>query len=521
MFIQGLFAGAFATVATYVGATLIGIPFPPQAIFQLLISPVPGSIESFIVETFREYGKYSAFAFASAIYVLLYTLVAVLVGLLFSAKRFYAILVGTGITSAIGFGLELTLAARASVLTSVLGWLAVVGLLLVVNLAYSMIVIEQVGASRPQIGKQPSTMMSPSRRGFLKKIAVLAAVVAFAGIAAKIGFSLLSGQPVVRSNTPIPTNGQPPGFEFLDAPDILRDPRISDLVASEVTDNRVFYRVDINPIPPQLDFDQWSLKISGKVNNPTTLNRSSLLALPTRDEYATLECVSNTINPPSALISNAKWTGVPVSKLLDQVGVARDAKYVVFHCADGYSVGVPLDRAMQPGALLTYKMNDEFLPNGHGFPLRAIVPGIYGMMNAKWITEIEVVDYVYLGYWQQRGWSNDARIKTISIVYYPLSEAQVKAPLPIAGVAFAGDRGISKVEVSVDGGNTWQEAFLKKPKSPYSWVLWAYEWNPPNKGTYTITARAYDGQGQVQDQTARPPFPDGASGYHAVQVTVV
>jgi DMSO/TMAO reductase YedYZ molybdopterin-dependent catalytic subunit len=164
-------------------------------------------------------------------------------------------------------------------------------------------------------------------------------------------------------------------------------------------------------------------------------------------------------------------------------------------------------------------MNDVTLPNEHGFPVRAIVPGIYGMMNAKWITEIEVTDQVYLGYWQERGWSNDARIKTTSIIYYPTSNAQVTGLTPIAGVAFAGDRGISKVEVSFDGGNTWNAATLKTPRSPYSWVLWAYQWTPKSSGTANISARAYDGTGQLQDPTITQPFPDGASGYQSVQVT--
>ena len=142
------------------------------------------------------------------------------------------------------------------------------------------------------------------------------------------------------------------------------------------------------------------------------------------------------------------------------------------------------------------------------------------MMNAKWITEIEVSDQVYLGYWQERGWSNDARIKTTSIIYYPSANARVNGTTPIAGVAFAGDRGISKVEVSVDGGNTWNEAILKQPRSAYSWVLWAYEWTPTATGTVNIMARAYDGKGQLQDQSVVQPFPDGASGYPSNQVTV-
>ena len=351
---------------------------------------------------------------------------------------------------------------------------------------------------------------------------VAAAVLVLAGVAAKIGLSILLKQPVVTSGTAVPVNPSGPTTPTVTSgtPDIFSDPRISNLVASEVTDNRVFYRVDINPIPPQLDFDTWRLNVHGKVNNAQTLDKNSLLQLATVDEYGTLECVSNSINPPAGLISNAKWTGVPLATLLKQAGLLAGSKYVVFRCADGYTVGVPIERALEPGALLAYKMNDVMLPNEHGFPLRAIVPGIYGMMNAKWITEIEVTDQVYLGYWQERGWSNDARIKTTSIIYYPTSNVQVNSSTPIAGVAFAGDRGISKVEVSVDGGNTWNEATLKPPRSPDSWVLWAYEWTPTATGTANIIVRATDGQGQLQDPTVVQPFPNGASGYSTIQVTV-
>jgi len=344
-------------------------------------------------------------------------------------------------------------------------------------------------------------------------------VLVVAGIAARLGLSLLTGQPVVTSSNSVPINPSPESAEG-NIPAIFNDPRISDLLGSEVTDDRVFYRVDIDPIPPQVDLNTWTLKIHGEVNNPLTLDKDSLNKLPMMDEYVTLECVSNTVNPPAGLISSAKWTGVSLASLLSQAGVLADGKYAVFRCADGYTVGIPIERAMLPDALLAYRMNDQTLPNEHGFPLRALVPGLYGMMNAKWITEIEIVNQVYLGYWQERGWTNDARIKTTSILYYPQPGADITGSTPIAGVAFAGDRGISKVEVSVDGGSTWNEAVLKKPKSPYSWVLWAYLWNPTNKGTATIVARAYDGTGVLQDQTVNEPFPNGASGYQSIQVTV-
>ncbi len=521
-FIGGLLGGILATIILYVGTELLGLPFPPLAIFQLLISPVPGSIQSVVVESFREYAKYSAFIFSSAIYSALYGLIAVFLAVLFKGdvqgNAGKATLVGTIVPTVMALGLQLELAGAFSAISSVYGWIAAALLALAVNIIYSRTLIQYTAEAPIARTEVPHPALS-SRRGLLKKVGIAAVLLVVAGIASRVGLSVLSNQPVVTGGSSVPVNPlpQPVGP---DVPAIFRDPRISDLVGSEVTDNRVFYRVDINPIPPQLDLNTWTLKVYGKVNNPLTLDKDTFARLPTIDEYATLECVSNTINPPGGLISNAKWTGVQLAELLKQAGVLAGVKYVVFRCADGYTVGIPLARAMLPDALLASKMNDAVLPHEHGLPLRAIVPGIYGMMNAKWITEIELTDQVYLGYWQERGWSNDARIKTTSIPYYPPSNAQVKGSVPIAGVAFAGDRGISNVEVSTDGGRNWNEAIVKKPRSPYSWVLWAYEWTPKAKGDYTIMVRATDGTGQLQDPTFTQPFPEGATGYNSINVTV-
>ncbi len=516
-FIYGLLGGVIATVALYVGTGFFGLPFPPEALFQLIISPASGSVESFAVENFREYAKYSAFTFASAIYSVLYALIAVVVARFSKSeakgRNQYGLVMAILLPTAIGLALEASLASTVSTLSSAVGWVAAAVLLVVVNAGYALIAVkgpqaQLIGAMQPGGVKGVKPLVTPSRRGFLKKVVVAAVALAVVGIAGKLGLSALSRQPLIGSNTPIPVNSQTTGTSASGLPDIFGDPRIADLVGSEVTDNRIFYRVDINAVPPKLNFDQWQLNVHGKVNNPFVLKKSDLLNLPAVDQYATLECVSNTINPPGALISNAKWTGVPLSTILNQAGLTSDAKYVVFHCAEGYTVGIPLERAMEKGAMLAYKMNDELLPNEHGFPLRAIIPGIYGMMNAKWISDIETVDHVYVGYWQERGWSNDARIKTTSIIYYPPPGAQVGGSLPIAGVAFAGDRGISRVEVSTDSGQTWNDAVLKPPKSPYSWVLWAFQWTPTTKGTSTIVVRATDGTGQLQDLLFRDPFPE-------------
>jgi DMSO/TMAO reductase YedYZ molybdopterin-dependent catalytic subunit len=525
-FVGGLIGGILATIILYVTTQLLAYPFPPLAIFQALIAPVPGSIQSVLVETFLEYAKYSAFVVSSVMYAIMYGLIAVGLGVVFKgnlqSKATEALLLGTAVPTVIGLVLQLILASAFPAISSPTGWALAAVLAVAVNLIFAKTLVRYTTIVPAAVAKQAPTAVASARRGFLKKAIIALVGLVVVGVAAKIGLSLLSNQPIVTSGTAVPINAEATTQTTVStaAGDVFSDPRISSLVASEVTDNRVFYRVDINPIPPQLDFDSWTLNVHGKVNNPLTLNKAAFLQLPMADEYATLECVSNTISPPAGLISNAKWTGVPLATLLKQAGLQSNAVYLIFRSADGYSVGVPIDRALEAGALLAYMMNDATLPTEHGFPLRAIVPGIYGMMNAKWITDIEVSDQVYLGYWQERGWTNDARIHTTAIIYYPTSSVQANSTTPIAGVAFAGDRGISKVEVSVDGGNTWNPAELRPPRSPYSWVLWAYKWNPTSSGTATIVVRATDGAGQLQDSTATDPFPNGATGYSSIQVTV-
>ena len=257
----------------------------------------------------------------------------------------------------------------------------------------------------------------------------------------------------------------------------------------------------------------------------------SLLALPAIEEYATLECVSNKVG--GDLMSTALWKGPRLSDVLSRAGVGSGADYLVFRCRDGYDVGIPLDRALMDGTILAYEMNGAQLPVDHGYPVRAVVPGLYGMMNAKWITEIELVSGVYEGFWQRRGWENDAHYQTGSTIVTPGdSLLRDKFPIPssmtaiagsmigVAGVAFAGDRGITKVEVSTDGGNSWEVASLQDPLSQYTWVFWKYDWNPPANGSYKLMVRATDGAGNVQVATMTDPYPNGATGYQAVDVSV-
>jgi DMSO/TMAO reductase YedYZ molybdopterin-dependent catalytic subunit len=363
----------------------------------------------------------------------------------------------------------------------------------------------------------------PARRTFIERTVVMAgsAVLVLASLGSALGTLASEGGIIGEGSSAILPGTS---INLQDAPAIFLNPQLSALVNSEVTSNDSFYRVAIDIFDPSVDAASWALSLTGLVANPKSYTIDEIKNLQKVEQYDTFICVSNLIN--GGLISNAKWGGVRISDLLaDAGGASSAAKYVVFYSVDGYSVGVPLARALDPSSMLAYEMNGATLPQRHGYPLRAVIPGLYGMMSAKWVRQVELSDSVYLGFWQTRGWSNDAAVQTVAFIRVPADGATVSlsqsgGSVVLGGVAFAGDRGISKVEVSVDGGSTWQAATLKPPASDLTWVLWAFEWNP-KPGDYTIYARATDGQGALQTSAQADTFPSGATGYVMSTVNVV
>lgn len=299
--------------------------------------------------------------------------------------------------------------------------------------------------------------------------------------------------------------------------DVLPMPNLS----TEITANEQYYVVSKNLVSdPKVNANGWSLKLYGAVEQPYTLSYDALQAIPMKKQYESMMCISNEVG--GSYMSNALWEGIPLADLLTRGGgVKTGATKVVLHAADDYSDSIHLTKALEPTTLVALRMNGVQLPQGHGFPARLLVPGIYGMKHVKWITGIEVVDSDFQGYWQQRGWSDPAAIRMTSRIDTPLTGARVAAnkQTDIAGVAFSGNKGISQVDVSLDGGQTWETATLKRPLSALTWVLWELPWQP-KPGQYTIVARAIDMEGNVQNPNEAPPAPDGSSGYHSILVTV-
>ena len=283
--------------------------------------------------------------------------------------------------------------------------------------------------------------------------------------------------------------------------------------------NDRFYQIDTALLTPIVDSATWQLRIHGMVDRETTLTWDELLAMPLFEQYVTIACVSNEIG--GNLVGNAKWTGVRLREVLDIAGVQAGADQLVGRSVDGWTAGMPTAWVMDPARepMIAVRMNDDPLPPRHGFPARLIVPGLYGYVSAtKWLAELELTTMdAFNGYWVPLGWAKEAPILTQSRIDTPRGGSVAAGPVPIAGVAWAPDRGVSKVEVGIDG--QWQEARLSSPISDATWVQWVYDWNS-TPGSHHIEVRATDGTGEVQTDQRTPPAPDGARGWHSVDVTV-
>ncbi|MGE0812163.1 MAG: molybdopterin-dependent oxidoreductase [Vicinamibacterales bacterium] len=297
-------------------------------------------------------------------------------------------------------------------------------------------------------------------------------------------------------------------------------------LSAPFTDARVFYTVSKNKLfDPTIDAATWSLEIGGLVGRPVSLTLADLQAMPQVEAAVTLACISNGV--PAMAVGNARWTGVRMRDVLERAGgVDRTAVDLVWVSADNYTDSIPVAKALDPATLLAWGMNGEPLPQPHGGPVRAIVPGIYGMKNAKWLESIEIIAGDHRGYWQRQGWSDTAPYMTLSRFDVPRAGDRVPAgrALLLGGIAFAGDRGVSRVEVGLQAPEApastrlWMDADLQPGFGPAAWRLWTCPFTP-TPGRWRLFVRATDGAGQVQPEARRGNFPDGAQGWHSVDVT--
>jgi DMSO/TMAO reductase YedYZ molybdopterin-dependent catalytic subunit len=475
-------------------AELIAVGTGPQSaplvsVGGVVVDSVPGWAKNFAVAVFGTQDKQALLTGTTILLVLF----AAGIGAL-AARRPVFGLAGIGLFGVVGMAAAATRheAGALAVLPALIGAGA------------GAVVLSALLRARPEVDDGDG-----GRRRFLVESAgvfVGALAVGF------LGRALATRQDVsaARDKVALP----PPASPAPSLPPDLNAPGLS----SFVTSNRDFYRIDTALTVPQIDPATWRLKIHGRVRKPMTLTYNDLLSRPMIERYVTLACVSNEVG--GGLISNARWLGVRLQDVLEEAGPLPGADQVVGRAVDGFTVGAPTDVLMDGrDALIAVGMNGVPLPIEHGFPVRLVVPGLYGYVSAtKWLSELELTSFGdFSAYWVPRGWAAKAPIKTESRIDTPRARARA-GTVTVAGVAWAQHRGISKVEVRVDDG-PWQPATLGAVPSVDTWRQWTYDWTA-TPGKHTLAVRATDNAGAVQVQDETPPAPDGATGYHRVTVEV-
>ena len=497
-------AGAALLATGLVHAAASRVPFPPIAVAEAIVRGTPGGLATLSIERLGH--------LAQPILVIATT--AAFLGLSWALGRLLPRSRMTGgvpvAAFILGFPLALiALAAMDPSSVTVERWQYALVLLGALTLSATVTAWRYRALADPSAEvpaeQLPKDAPTGSRRELLRALALGGAglAVGWSGLGRLLRGRLDPGGSALRVRVSSPAVVPPshPGFDAIPG------------LAPSITPNNDFYVIDTALSDPVVNAEDWSLSIGGLVERRFEIAYDELLDLPAVEFVSTLECISNEVG--GDLISTAKWTGVPVRTLLERAGVRDGVVEVVATSVDGYSDSIPLDDAMRERTIVVLGMNGMTLSREHGFPARLLVPGLYGMKQPKWLRSIELVDRPFEGYWVERGWSKAAIVKTMSRVDARASDGPRTV---VAGVAFAGDRGISAVEVSLDAGTTWSEAELEPPPSPLTWRRWRFDLDAEDAADGRLTVRGIDGEGRVQEQAVAPPHPDGASGYHAVSL---
>jgi len=489
-------------------AGFLGAPSLVAAIGGFVIDNQPPGAKDFVVGLF---GTNDKLALESLI-VLVGASVGALLGIA-AVRRSYAVAAaGFAVFALAGFLATLRMPTATPTTSMIVAFVAGIGGVQVMSF-----LLGTAGAGRSATGGPVATVMADwSRRGFL----IQAGAIAVASTAAAlIGRRLLEGGVSTAGGTQAATLPRPVTVATLPAGAELHQDGLTPLVVP----NDSFYRIDTALVTPSVDVASWKLRVHGMVDHEVSLSYSDLAELPLIEQYVTISCVSNEVG--GKLVGNAKWTGVKLRDVLAMAGVQAGATQLVGRSVDGWTAGMPTAWVMDPSRepMIALKMNDVVLPRNHGFPARLIVPGLYGYVSAtKWLSDLELTTLEAVnGYWVPLGWSKLGPILTQSRIDTPANGQTVAAGrVPIAGIAWAPDRGVAKVEVAIDG--VWQTAQLSTPISNATWVQWLVAWDAAasGPGTHAIEVRATDGTGVVQTSDVTPPAPDGARGHHRIQVRV-
>ena len=520
----------------YLADQLLDLPFVPFNFFDWFAGVLPGDLLTFgidlMIDTLLFIGGAEAVTNAKTaeqgMAVLMFATAAIVVGTLYVALINWTPIRAnrtTGLAAGMVLGVPMVLISAAVSASSVSAFLAIPWLLILFAawgalLAWSTrrVIGAEAVAEETAVLETEARVSNVDRRRFLIGLGASTATITVIG--ATVGGRLAQAAEQARraagnaaaslagitNITSFPNDGDP----VLPAPG----------TRSEYTPVSEHYQVFLRTEPSIIEEAEWSLPITGMVDNPVNLTLAEIRQNYTaRDQFVTLSCISGRI--ATSLISTTMWTGVSAQELLATVGIQPGAKYLDITSEDGFHETIPLELINNDERILfAYDWDGAPIPKDHGFPLRIWIPDRYGMKQPKWITGIEVTDQYREGYWVERNWDEVAQVKTTSVIDTVALDAREERLgqtfIPVGGIAFSGDRQISKVEVRVDGG-PWQAAELRSPLSETTWVIWRFEW-PFAEGEHTFEVRCEEGDGTPQIAERSPQRPDGATGIHSYDI---
>ncbi len=520
---MGAIAGVLLTaplIAVFVvGWQWAGLPFVPFDVFDELSRMLPGlvitrSIDAMVaVIGALHLGATATVAKAAeqGTAIIVFLAAGVIAAMLFFAARyrketssyFPALVLGAavGVPASVAAGM-----GRTATVAPILGVLWILGLSLLWGAMLAWVRDRLAVAARPR--HEPAGMEVLNRRQLLVRLGGVSATVTVVGAVVgtlsreKPGSATARAGPQQRWSATHPLPNAQGAVE--PAPG----------TRPEFTPLELHYRIDINTAPPVIKEDEWRLNISGLVERPLTLTLNDIRQYEPMDQFVTLACISNLVG--GDLIGTTRWTGVSLQRLLAEIRPLLKATHLKISSADGFYEVVALETIRgDERVMLAYAWDGVLLSTEHGFPLRIYIPDRYGMKQPKWIQSIEATDHSEDGYWVERGWDSVARMRATSVIDTMSSNMMIASGstvVPIGGIAHAGARGISKVQVRVDDG-PWREARLRTPLSGTTWVIWRYDW-PFEAGRHTFTVRCFERDGTPQVDVDGPPHPSGATGLH-------
>lgn len=487
--VSELLAGLFA-----------GVPSLVESLGNWVVDIVPKPVKDWAIAVFGTNDKLALLVGITLTAIVIGAVVGIL-----ARDRF-----GLAVTVFGGFGLIAAFAAARDPRVSLITGFVAGAVSAAVGVA-ALWLLYRIGP--PPVGDQ-SEAADPTRRKFVMGVS---AVLGLAALTAGVGRTILEA--AKRSAAGRDDVALPPPVESL--PSVPASAELGEEGLSlVVTPNEEFYRIDTALSVPRVDLQDWELTIKGQVDRPYSISYYDLLDMRMEERHVTLSCVSNEVG--GGLVGNAKWLGVPLTEILDRAVVQPGAEQLIGRSVDGFTVGFPVEAAYDGReALVAVGMNDEPLPFEHGFPARLVVAGLYGYVSAtKWLSEIELTGWDdFDAYWIPRGWAKEAPIKTQSRIDAPVQSRVDRGEVVVAGVAWAPNRGISRVEVQLGENAQWVDAELSEPLSKDSWRQWRVLWDA-SPGRHQVRVRATDGEGDTQPEERTRVAPNGATGWHTRTIVV-